>query len=269
MDAECENDAMDATRESAGMEILAKADLVIDALGSAGELSAAQLADSVEEPVSSTYRLLTSLTEMGWVAAGTRRGMYRLGLAFLRIGGMVEERTDVREHALPVLRELLEQTGETSYLCVRRRASAVCIERLDGLAARSLELRLGASLPLAVGAAPRAILAFLTEEERGRLIPDAIAEAADIGHPVDEAVLSRELKRIRRDGYSVSDGDVTTGIGAIGAPIFNHRHELVGAVSVSGVRERLLGDARERTVALVLEGAASISSDLGDGGASS
>ncbi len=255
---------MVASRESAGMEILAKADVLVTMLGERGEMSAADLAQAVGEPVSSTYRLLTSLTEMGWVATGSRRGQYRLGLLMMRIGAAVEEEVDIRERALPTLREFLERTGETSYLCVRQGATAVCIERLDGQAARSLELRLGASLPLAIGGASRAILAFLPEEERRSLAVQSLADVEASGRHVDDAELWAALAVIRDRGYSISDGDVTPGIAAVGAPIFNLRHEVVGAISVSGVRDRLIGITRRDTVALVLSGAQAISRELGD-----
>lgn len=256
---------MDETRETAGMDILAKTDVLISTLGDRGEMSAAELAAAVSEPVSSTYRLLTSLMESDWVAPGTRRGLYRLGFFFMRIGAVVEEDVDIRERALPTLRDFLETTGETSYLCVRRGSSAVCIERLDGLAARSLELRIGASLPLVLGGAPRAILAFMPEEERRPLIAESMAEAAARGHVVDPVELEESLTHIREQGYSISDGDVTPGVGALGAPVFNQRHELVGAVSVSGVRDRLLGEFLEANVRLVTAGAEKISRELGGG----
>jgi DNA-binding IclR family transcriptional regulator len=255
---------MESARDITGMEILAKADVLISTLSERGEMSAAELADAVGEPASSTYRLLTSLIGIGWVAFGTQRGQYRLGYVFMRVGAAVEESVDIRERALPTLRELLQTTGETSYLCIRRGARAVCIERLDGPGARSLELRLGASLPLAVGGAPRAILAFLPEEERRSLTAESLADAASEGRHVDPDELEEELALTRQQGFSISDGDVTAGVGAIGAPIFNQRHELVGAVSISGIREHLLGASRDRIISLIVSGAETISGALGD-----
>jgi len=44
---------------------------------------------------------------------------------------------------------------------VRRGPRAVCVERLEGRAVRSLAMQLGSSLPMYAGAAPLALLAFL------------------------------------------------------------------------------------------------------------
>lgn len=245
------------------MDIVAKADAVITALGDRGEATVVDIAEQVGEPVSSTYRMLTSLMRIGWVTRGSKRGLYRLGLFFLRVGGIVEDSVDIRERALPTLRTLLAETGETSYLCIRHGTRAVCIERLDGRDVRSLELRLGASLPLAVGAGPRCLLAFLPDDERDALLEQSLREAASERKTVDRAEVEHELRLARERGYVISDGDVTAGVAAIGVPVFNQRRELVGAISLSGVREHILGERRAENIRLLVEGGESVSRTLG------
>ena len=234
---------------------------MIGVLESRGEASAAEIAKRTGEPLSSVYRLLQSLTGVGWVDRGWRRGTYRLGLLMLTIGGQLEDKLDVRECALPSLRRLVETTGTTSFLCVRRDTRAVCVERLEGQAVRSLAMQLGSSLPLFAGAAPRAILAFLPPAEQRSSLrlsrlpgdpprPDATAIQADIEH-------------VRRDGFSVSDGDVTPGIAALGAPVFNHRGELAAAISMSGLRSQILGSNRDANIELIISSAREVSRSLG------
>ena len=50
-----------------GLELVTKVDAVITALEQHGELSAADLAGILDEPLSSTYRMLQSLAGIGWV----------------------------------------------------------------------------------------------------------------------------------------------------------------------------------------------------------
>jgi len=63
---------------TAGLEILGKANAVVAALEARAALTAAQIAETVGEPVSSTYRLLQTLTAIGWVETGRGRGLFRL-----------------------------------------------------------------------------------------------------------------------------------------------------------------------------------------------
>jgi DNA-binding IclR family transcriptional regulator len=250
-----------ADRDGAGLELIAKVDALIGVLESHGEASATEIAQRTGEPLSSVYRLLQSLVGVGWVDRGWRRGTYRLGLLLLTIGGQLEDRLDIRECALPSLRHLLEATGTTSLLCVRRDTRAVCVERLDGQAVRSLAMQLGSSLPLFAGAAPRAILAFLPPaEQRSSLKPSRLP--GDPPRP-DATAIQADIERVRRDGFAVSDGDVTPGIAALGAPVFNHRGELEAAISISGLRSQILGSSREANIELITSCARDVSRSLG------
>ena len=56
-------------------------------------------------------------------------GSYRLGMRLLELGTLVKSRINVRELALPVMRELHAQTGETVNLSVRHDDEIVYVER--------------------------------------------------------------------------------------------------------------------------------------------
>ena len=253
-----------AESESAvGLELISKVDAVISALERHGEMTAAELAGSFDEPLSSTYRLLQSLIRVGWVDRSPRRGAYRLGLAMMTIGRFVEERLDIREAARPSLQSLLRETNSTSFLCVPRGSRAVCVDRLEGYAVRSLAMQLGSSLPLYAGAAPLALLAFLPESEREVVLHERYDVPGDPRRP-DAATLDHILAEVRRQGFSISDGDVTPGIAALGAPVFNHRHELVASISISGLRAQILGSKLRHNSALMIDAARTVSASLGD-----
>src|SRR6476661_6455969 len=91
--------AADAERESSGLDLVTKVGAVLDALEERGELTAAELSAATGEPLSSIYRLVRSLTGMGWLDRGVRRGGYRLGLHFLTVGSALEDAIDIREAA--------------------------------------------------------------------------------------------------------------------------------------------------------------------------
>jgi DNA-binding IclR family transcriptional regulator len=255
---------MSSERDPSGLELITKAGAVLDVLEQQGEASAADLAATLGEPLSSVYRLLQSLTSTGWVDRGSRRGAYRLGLTLMTIGGLVEDHLDIREASLPSLRELVDATGVTSFLCVRRGPRAVCLERIEGYAVQSLAMLLGGSLPLYAGAAPRALLAYLPAAEQRAILSDTSQQmGGDPPRPDDEAILA-DIAGIRAVGYSVSDADVTPGIASLGAPVFNHRGEVQGALSVSGLRGQVLNPASvEDTIKRLMVAADQASAALG------
>jgi DNA-binding IclR family transcriptional regulator len=255
---------IDLERDSSGLELISKAGAVLGILEQHGEASAADLAAALGEPLSSVYRLLQSLTATGWVDRGSRRGPYRLGLSLITIGGLVEDHLDLREASRPSLRELVQATGVTSFLCVRRGSRAVCVERIEGYAVQSLAMLLGGSLPLYAGAAPRALLAFLPVAEQSAILKGASEhQRDDPARPDDEDIIA-DIARIRAAGYSVSDADVTPGIASLGAPVFNHRGEVQGAISLSGLRGQVLNPATvDDTIELLRRAAGKASAALG------
>ena len=254
----------DLERDAGGLELISKAGAVLDMLEQRGEASAADLAAAIGEPLSSVYRLLQSLNATGWVDRGSSRGTYRLGLSLMTVGGLVEDHLDIREASLPSLRELVDATGVTSFLCVRRGPRAVCLERIEGYAVQSLAMLLGGSLPLYAGAAPRALLAFLPVAEQTAILSDTSQQLRDDPPRPDDKDILADIARIRAAGYSVSDADVTPGIAALGAPVFNHRGEVQGALSLSGLRGQLLNPASvDATIELVRLAAGKASAALG------
>lgn len=246
----------------AGVAVLAKAMSLVDHLAEAGELTPAQLAERTGEPRSTVYRLLNSLQELGLVEPGPRRGTYLLGLKVFQLGSTVVSRFDVRQAALPLMERLHEQFGETTFLCVRRGFEAVCIERIDGERVNLLALRLGGTLPLHLGAAARALMAYEPPAFWEDYLRQCTLEALTEKTPATPDAVRAELRATRERGYSISDEDVTPGVGSFGAPIFDHLGAVCASISVGGLREPLMSRSDE-TVTALREAAASISRLLG------
>lgn len=247
-----------------GPALILKTGALMDALSDEVVATSARLTELLGEPASSVYRLLATLIEVGWVEQIERRGAYRIGAKVLGLSELLTRRLDIRRAVLPVMTRIHEELGETTFMCVRNGTRAVCIERLDGIRVNSRVLRLGRSLPLHVGAAPRAMLAM----EPRKVWEEYAATAAHEESSRDiawRAQLFAELEEIRSNGVAVSDNTVTPGIAAIGAPILDHRGEVVASLSVSGLREGILRDRTDgRSVeSLVRAGAAELSGYLG------
>lgn len=246
----------------AGMALVTKSMAVLRALAREGEMTVVHLSEHTGEPVSSLYRLLSSLEAVGWVEGGSKRGRFRLGLDFLRLGAKLESQLDLRRLALPELERLREATGETAFLCIRRGMTAVCIERIDGRDVQIHTLRLGESLPLGEGVGPRAILAFESPDFIAAYMGQAATEKPISAIAPDRDELRLLLDETRSKGVAVAEADGMDGIGGVGAPIFNHRGNVVAALSVSGISRRLFNGSYD-PVQLVRLAAQCVSARLG------
>ena len=244
----------DQVRENP-VRALAKAVHLLEQLAEAREATPRRLAELLDEPRTTTYRLLRSLEALDLVEPGSQPGSFRLGWKLMRLGAAVVERLDERQAALPVMEHVHERIGETVFLLVRRGWDAVCIERLEGLRVQSLALRLGGSL--------RVLLAWEPREVWEEYVRSGQLAALTDRTPTSRKALIRELEETVAQGYAVSDEDVTPGIASLGAPIFDYTGRVRAALSIGGLKSLLLGDDREAFTQLVVEGAREISLALG------
>lgn len=246
------------------MNVLTKAGRVLSQLGESSDLTARELSIRLREPRPTVHRLLQELAVLGFVERGPRRGTYRLGLELFRLGSLAALRIDVRDAAKAVMEEIHQALEETVYLVIRRQHEAVCIDRIEGLHIRSMYLQLGGSLPLHLGAGPRAVLAFLSHAYWDEYFATVEVTTLTPQSPTTKAEVLELLVDTLRTGYAVSDGDVTVGMGSIGAPIFDSTGQVAAAISVGGLTALILEDPRrDHVIELVTGGARRISEAMG------
>jgi DNA-binding IclR family transcriptional regulator len=245
------------------IKVLVKMSDVLTALAEHDSLNATQIAEIVQEPRSSIYRLLRTMRQYGYVDRA-RRGEFILGERLLELGAGVAARFNLREAALPHMWELRDETDGTVLLYVKRGDRAICVERFDGRYVRWEIADVGDLLPLHAGAAPRLMLALSTDEEISQYLDGATLEATTKNSPVSPRQVRSLLAEIRRTGVAISDQDLVIGVASIAAPIWNHDGEVVGAMSYSGLAATLLGDGnRDKSIELIRTAALATSHDLG------
>lgn len=188
-----------------------------------------------------THRILRTLAAHGLVQWNEDRRAYTLGLATLRLGMDFLEQLDIRREALPLLRELANESGETVHLGVLQGSDVVYIEKVESQQAVRMFSRVGHTMPAYSTGIGKAILAFLREEELDGSLPERL-EPRTPATITDRDALRRHLAEIRRRGYSTDDIENEEGIRCAGAPIFDHTGAVCAGVSVAGPASRVTPD---------------------------
>jgi DNA-binding IclR family transcriptional regulator len=167
-------------------------------------------------------------------------GSYRLGMRLLELGTLVRSRISVRELALPVMRELHAQTGETANLSVRHDDEIVYVERTSsGRSAMRIVHMIGARAPLHVTAAGKL---FLLEEGFGKL-RDYAKRTGLAPHSRNSItslpLLERELERIQRQGWATDNEEAEIGVRCVAAAVRDDAGQLIAALSLSTPADRM------------------------------
>lgn len=209
------------------------------------------------------FRLLKSFEEFGLLRM-QQDGHYVITPIIYNLVAAVETDAPLEEVALPVMEQLQQSTGETVNLGFLVEGQCTIIARRHGNQAVRLMTRLGQRTPLHAGACPKAMLAFLPEEEREKvtaMLPHY--QKITSSTQTDPDLLRTEIDRIRTLGYSVSDEDFEAGAIGVGAPIFNREGKVIAAISAGGPTARVTLDMVPELAKQTIEAAQKISKLLG------
>ena len=215
-----------------------------------------------------TYRSLKTLEEAGFLRYNDD-GRFSLTplLNVLSVAAIGGQSVSLAELSAPYLNRLAAKTGESVHLFALVDDRAVCVGIRESKHPVRLSAALGAAAPLHAGASPKAMLAFLSTADQGRILsqlPDYPKYTEQT--LLDTTTLREALGQIRTQGYAVSDEDVDAGARGVGAPIFDLMGEVVGAISVGGPSHRVDDVTLRIFSTLIVQGAQAISRQLGYAG---
>src|SRR4029450_4375311 len=93
------------------------------------EMSLAEFARRSGYSKSTTYRLLITLVEAGWLERSPANG-FRLTIKAFQVGSVLVDSLELRNEAAPIMARIAAELDEAVYLVVAAGARAVCFERI-------------------------------------------------------------------------------------------------------------------------------------------
>jgi DNA-binding IclR family transcriptional regulator len=198
-----------------------------------------ELANKLGLNKSSIFRLLETLAAHGFIEQNKETKKYKLGYQFLELSTRLLESIDIRQEAVPYLRQLEEISNEVIHLVIYSQKEAVYIEKLEGNETLRMHSQVGRRAPIHCTSAGKVILAQLPIAEVKEIIQQRGLPRHTEKTITTEIELFENLSMIRNQGFGIEREENETGITCIAAPIFNHRGEVAGAISISGTSLRM------------------------------
>lgn len=256
------------TELQTGVALVAKAFQILDAFqASAPTWTQAEMVRATGLNRSTVNRLMRYLASIGYLMQNANTGRYSLGAAAIELGSRANASFDLRALCKPVMESLAVAIGETVMLTAYDPMTkrAVCVDQIIG-SQRGLRVfeEIGSVLPLHAGAAPRAILAFLPQEEQNRILAGSL-ERWTAHSLTDPAILAEENRLTRERGYSVSNEETYEGTSGVAAPIIGPSGWAVGSIAVVFPLLRVNRKLQQEFGRLLTEAAARVSRDLTGG----
>jgi len=229
---------------AADAKILARGLKMIEILGqSANGMTAVELADSIGMHKTSIYRYLKTLLQMGYVQSD-RDGHYSLGTMILELGSQLLRRMPLREISHPFLVELSAETGKTVHLCVLDGQDAIYIDKVESHGTLPMMSRIGSRAPTYCTGVGKALLSELPTDQLLSLLRETTLEERTPQTITDPIRLQEEIRLTCARGYAIDDEEHELGIKCYAAPVRGYGGDVVGAISITGMK-RSFEDTKE------------------------
>ena len=224
--------------------------------------SLTDLSEHLDVPKSTLHRFMRSLEAHRILRQDAESKRWHLGYHLVVWGNLAEQSKPMRDLALPVMRSLAADTGETVLLTVYRGQEVVCVEKVESSHSVRLALDAGSRQYPHAGASSKVLMAHLPEDEIDSIIETQGLPEVCVNTITSEAELSQELGRIRELGYALSVEETDLGAWGVATPIRDWDGEIVAAIGVAGPTSRLGERLTEKYVGCCEEASRRISSAL-------
>ncbi|UCF94326.1 MAG: IclR family transcriptional regulator [Desulfobacterales bacterium] len=197
-----------------------------------------QIAQKTGLPTTTVHRILAVLVAEEFLEYDLVSKCYRIGIELYAIASRAR-RFALRDKYRNCLENIARATQDSVYLVVRSGPDALCIDYIEGKSTiRIMTYDVGSRRPLGIGAGSLALLAFAPDDE-----VEGILKANELRYRKNNNMTVSELKGLikqaRALGYAFNQGHFMKGINGVGVPIYDEQGDVVAAVSVGSITERI------------------------------
>lgn len=242
---------------------LDRAMLVFEHLSRSQGKMLTELADDLNQSPATVYRVLVTLETRGLVEFDPEEQLWHIGPQAFVIGAGFLRRTSLVERARPVLRRLMEVTGETANLGREQDGQVLFLSQVETNATIRAFFPPGTLAEMHSSGIGKVLLAQMSDDRLARVLAGHPMRAFTANTITDPATLSRELATIRAQGFAIDAEERNDGMRCIAAPVFDHSQSAVAGLSVSGPTSRVSKDKTEELSRAVMQAAEDLSAALG------
>ncbi len=237
-----------------------KAFLLIEIICEKGPLGATELAKLSKLNKTTAFRILSTLSTLGYLSQDKLTKKYNITLKFLKISSKSLSDTDIIKYAKPHLKALSDLTGETVHLVERSGNEIIYIDKYENFA-NSVRMvsRVGISLPMIRTAVGKALMAKLSDDET-----EDIWKSSEIIKKTQRTItdlneFKAELKKVKENGYATDIEENEEGVSCVAAAVCDIKGKYKYAVSVSAPSSRMTEENIRKTGIAVLKTARELS----------
>lgn len=212
---------------------------------------------------STIHRILDTLKHWGYVEQDSHTQKYQLGLKALELGMAKFHQMDLVREATPYLKELVNQCNETVHLGVLEEGEVLYLAKEESSQTIRMISYVGKRAPLHCTALGKVLLAYLSAEERIKILGEKVLPRLTENTITDKRELEKELVKVKKQGFALDREENEKDVRCVAAPIRNYQGEVIAALSISSPIFRIDENAQNNLTEALIKTSREISIRLG------
>jgi len=217
-----------------------KALIIIECVGkSSRQLKASEVAKLTHLERATAFRILTYLTGLGYIFKDTSNNLYSLGHKIFEFGDKSDFLKTLTTYSIHHIQNLSKESQLITYLAVLEGPHIMYCDKVEPggnfFAPRAFRMRLDAH-SCALG---KAMLAYKSYDELREIYKSYSLHKHTKNTITTFDNLYSELRKIRREGYSLNMAETFDYVYGIGAPVLDSQNRAIAAISLSGTKSTI------------------------------
>ena len=202
--------------------------------------NAAEIADDLGWPRSSTFKLVGTLAAKGYLYEPQGRGSYYPSRRWLELSEIISRADPLPAELHRLVQDVRAATGETTGIAAPAGIHAMFVDVAESLQPVRYFARVGDRVPIHASSAGRALLAQMTADERANLYRKIDFHAYSPTTPLSPERVEAELAAAAERGYHQSHAEYTPDLAGVALPVtgLDRRLSIVVVGPVSRCLER-------------------------------
>ena len=213
---------------------LYKALNILDLFIADKELGVTEISDALGLYKSNVHSILDTFRKCGYLEKNDQTERYRLGLKIFELSKSLGDSFDIRQISLPFMQEISNEIKERVYLAIPNEDEVLYLEATYPAGEFSLmRTIIGERAKMYCTGIGKAMLANLPDDIKNEYISRELIPFTE-NTITDQAVLLKELDKIKRQGYAVDNMEHEYGVKCVAVPLLDKYGRLCGGLSASG-----------------------------------
>lgn len=181
--------------------------------------TAAEMADDLGWPRSSTFKLIGTLASMGFLYEPQGRGGYYPSPRWFELAEKVAQADPLPAELERLVSDVMRETGETTAISAVSGTSAIFILVEESRQAVRYFADAGDRVPIQASSAGRALLAQMTSVERDTLYRKIDFASFSVTTPLTPARVEADIAEAEARGYHQSNAEYTPDLAGVAMPL--------------------------------------------------